>query len=58
MTQPHMPPGWPPTHPRQHDGPGPALAGLMLVGFAGSVLLAVGAVVGVIALLLWIGGNW
>lgn len=58
MTQPHVPPGWPPTHPRRHDGPGPVLAGLILIGFVCSVLLAVAALGGAVVGLLWIGGNW
>lgn len=54
MTQPHMPPGWPITHPRRHAGPGPVLAGLMALG-ASAVVLALAA------LALWAarnGGNW
>lgn len=54
MTQPHMPPGWPPTHPRQHDGPGPVLAGLMAL----SATVVVVALAGLVVLVAANGGNW
>lgn len=58
MTQPHVPPGWPPTWPRRHAGPGPALAGVMAIG---ATVVALALLAGAVAAVLWvarIGGHW
>lgn len=71
MTQ-TMPPGWPPTHPRQHTGPGPVLADdgsherlYNPDGWGCGKPLALAAALSVLLVLavpavglLWIGGGW
>lgn len=50
MTQ-SNPPGWPPTRPRRHDGPGPLLAGIVAVV---ATAAAIGALAGLLLLGWWL----
>lgn len=55
---PHMPPGWPITHPRRHTGPRPALAGVMAIGGTVVILALLAVLVGLVIWVARIGGNW